>query len=390
MRTRSLFVPSLLAAALALAAAGCGGDDSPATADAAPGADAGPTPDGGPAFPPGFENDECLCLALGVDYMNGVGVATVLGLPSLKTMVDVASAGISGDPVVRYHEGKFYVVNRVVANLTTIDAATLTIDAQFAVGDNGDNAQDVAIRGREAWIAYLGVPKVRIFDLDHPDATPTEIALPTLAADIDGNPDANSIVIVGDQAFVSLQHLNDQFAPSAPGGLVVIDAAAKTITTTLVLPDQNPINFLRTDGTSVYAALVPDYDPAHGCLARISTGATPAAECVITSGWLGGYVNGMAPADDGGVYVALATSFTEGFTLRVQPNGMRDDLGIFSSKGQQPTDLALCGKYLVSNDGAAGGVRVYDTGTRAELTTAALQVGEPAAFASGIACFARP
>jgi hypothetical protein len=187
-------------------------------------------------------------VALGVDYMNAVGVAAVIGVPSLKTQLDVAAAGISADPVVRYHEGKFYVVNRLVANLTIIDAKTLTIDKQFTVGENGDNAQDVAIHGREAWLVYLGEPKVKIYDLDHPASAPVEIPLPTLDRDFDGNPDANSIVIAGDTAYVSLQHLNDEFTAAENGGLVVIDAVARTVTTTHGMPGKNPINFLRTTG----------------------------------------------------------------------------------------------------------------------------------------------
>jgi len=376
----------LLATALAVvtSATGCGNDDA-AVADAAPSVDAGPTRDASP-FPPGFENDECLCLALGVDYMNGVGVAAVLGVPSLKTQLDVAAAGISADPVVRYHAGKFYVVNRLVTNLTVIDAATLAIDDQFVVGENGDNAQDVAIHGREAWIVYLGVPKVKIFDLDHPAVAPTEIALPTLAGDLDGNPDASSIVITGDTAYVALQHLDDQFTATENGGLVVIDALAKTVTTTHVLPGKNPINFLRASGNDVYAGIVPDYTPANGCLVFSGLGGP---ECMATSAALGGYVNGIAPAGDGSLYVATGQSFSAGQVVHVLAGGNLDTAGPLTPAGQQPTDVAACGKYLVMNDATGGGLRVYDASTRAELTTAALDVGEPPAFASGIACFAR-
>jgi hypothetical protein len=71
-------------------------------------------------------------------------------------------------------------------------------------------------------------------------------------------------------------------------------------------------------------------------------------------------------------------------------DGTPDPAGPLTPEGQQPTDVAACGKYVIMNDAKGGGLRVYDGSTRTELTTTALDVGEPPAFASGIACFARP
>ncbi len=339
-------------------------------------------------LPAGFEGDECLCVALGVDYMHGVGSATAIGLPSLRTQLNVAAGGVSGDPVLRYYDGKFYIVNRLAANLTVVDASTLLVDQQFSVGSDVSNAYDVAVDGRAAWVVYFGEPAVRVFDLDDPAAQPVQITLPTTATDVDQNPEAASIAIVGGKAYVSLQHL-EMFMPAANGQIVVIDTASRTVETTIDLPEKNPVNFLRADGAKLYVGATPDFsNNMTGCLARIATGDSPSADCMTSAVSMGGYVNGIAPAGDGSLFVATAQSFTEGKVVRVAADGSVDAQA-YTAAGQLPTDVAACGKYLVANDTSAGGLRVYDTSTRTELTTAALSVGEPPAFASGIACFSR-
>ena len=333
-----------------------------------------------------FPTDECVCLALGADYANNAGSATAIGIPSLA-QANVAHGGISGDPVVRYESGKFYIVNRVVANLTVVDTASFAVEAQFSVGEPTANPQDVAVLGDQAWIVYLAEPSVKVFDLSDTAAAPTTIALPKIAADLDGNPDAASIAIVGGKAYVTVQHL-EMFAPAASGQVVVIDTATRTVTTTLDLPEQNPTNFLRAHGDTLFVGVTPDYTPATGCLAKIATGGAPSADCMATSASLGGYVTGVAPAADGSLFVAVAKSFSEGQVVRVGADGVVDTQP-YTGAGQQPTDVAVCGKYLVANDAATGGVRVYDTSTRSEATRKPIKLGQPAAFASGIACFAQ-
>jgi hypothetical protein len=293
--------------------------------------------------------------------------------------------------VLRYQDGKFYIVNRLAENVTVVDASTLFVEQQFLVGAGTGtrNAYDLAVRGREAWVVYFGDPVVRVFDLDDPVGAPLEIALPTSAADVDGNPEAASIAIVDGRAYVTLQHLED-FAPAAPGQMVVIDVDSHAVVTSFDLPEKNPVNFLRADGDKLYVGATPDFtDSKLGCLARVQTGDAPAADCMTTAASLGGYVNGIAPAGDGSLFVATAQSFTAGQVLRVAADGSVDPQS-YTAATQLPTDVAACGHYLVANDGNAGGIRVYDTDTRAELTHEALSVGDPPAFASGIACFAQP
>lgn len=376
---------------IALAAA-CGDDDDGGAADAAAGADApmatadaGLEPD---AVPPVATT--CTCLALGVDYGNMVGTVARLELPSLAVTQDVLPGAASSDPVVRYQDGRLYVVNRFgFDNVTVIDAATFTVLDQFSTGA-GSNPQDIAVKGTKAYVAALGRPEVLVFDLDDTSAAPVTIALPTVAADVDGNPDAASIAIRGNQAFVTLEHL-ENFAPVATGEVVVIDLASDTVATTFQLSGANPAGFLRERPTAgdLLVAVVPDYSGTTGCVERVKGGGTPGSDgCLATHEDLGGYVNAIAPGDDGSVYVAVQPSWTEGKIVRVADDGTIDPDAV-TAADQLVTDAAYCGAthQLVVTDANDGGLRVYDLTTGAEVTTTALSIGLSPGFASSIACY---
>jgi hypothetical protein len=220
-------------------------------------------------------------------------------------------------------------------------------------------------------------------------AAPIRIPLPTVITDLDSNPDPASIVIVGGKAYVTLEHL-EEFFPASIGQVVVIDVASHTVDSTFNLTSNNPTNFMRAgQGGALFVGTTPDFAPTTGCLEKITTTGTPAATCLATAVALGGFVAGVAPADDGSIFVATGQSFTEGQVKRVAANGTVE-AGSYTPAGQQPTDIAVCGNFLVASDAAAGGVRVYDIAAKTELTTAALDVGLAPAFASGLACYLVP
>lgn len=372
-------------------AAACGDDEGGGkTADAAPTADAPPAADAGP-MPDAAGPTACTCLALGVDYVNGVGTAARLELPSLVVTKDVVPGAASGDPVVRYLDGRFFIVNRFgFNNVTIVDPTTWTVTAQFSTGP-GSNPQDVAVKGAKAYVVALGRPEVLVFNLANLAQEPATIPLPVTAADADLNPDAVSIAIRGSRAYVAVGHL-ENFVPVARGQIVVIDMSSDTVETTFDLTDMNPVNFLRERpiADDLVVAVVPDYHPAKGCLESIKTGGSSGSNgCLATSQALGGYVAGIAPGDDGHVYLAVNSSFTEGKVVRVADDGTIDSL-VYSAPTQLPTDVAFCGAtgQIVANDAQSGGLRVYDAATHTEVTSQALDIGLPPAFASGIACFA--
>jgi hypothetical protein len=375
----SLTLATASAAAASLAACG---DDEHVTPDG------GATPDA-PLAGPDAGPTGCACFVAAVDYANMTGAGAVVHVPALTVEKNVAAGAVSGDPVVRLDGTRLLIVNRFgYDNVTVLGAADRSLVTQFSVGSDF-NPQDAALHGHFVYVVGLGAGEVRVFDLDDTAAAPTKIPLPTIAADVDGNPDGSSIVIVGDTAYVVLQHL-ENFMPAAAGQVAVIDTTTNTVTSTVDLDGQNPSGFARRAADdSLLVGLTPNYDPAMGCLDEVATGATPAASCVIDSATLGGYVTGLAPLSDGTAAVAVAQSFTAGTLELVDLAGGAPTP--ISTAGEQPIDVAACEipghTWLVAADGTAAGVRVYQLGaTPSELTTAALDVGLPPAFASGIAC----
>jgi hypothetical protein len=377
-------------AILLLTLPACGGGNGK-TADAAtppidapPGVDAAPQIDGAPT-------PSCTCLALGVDYMAGVGAAARVDLPSMTVHKDVLPGAVQSDPVVRYLGGTIYIVNRFAGeNVTIVDPSTWTVKTQFSTGA-GSNPQDIAIKGATAYVVTLGMPLVEVWDLSTtPPTQGTPIMLPTIGADTDGNPDAASIVIDGNLAYVSLEHLVS-FAPAAKGQVAVIDTTTNTVVTSLFLQNENPVNFMRprVSKGDLLVAEAPDFTAMTGCLEKITLGAMPAAAgCIVSSMSLGGYVAGAAPSTDGHVYLAAQTNPTTSKLVAISDQGMVDDVP-YSTSGESPTDVATCdaAHLLLANDAATGGLRVYDTMTHMEVTTTALDIGLPAGFANDIVCF---
>jgi hypothetical protein len=375
-----------LALSLALVLAACSGDDE-VTPDASSVPDAAPGVDGP-------EKGSCTCFVATVDYMSGVGAGALVKVPSLEVQTNVAQGAVSGDPVVRLSENRLLVINRFgFDNVTVLESHDRSLVAQVSVG-SGFNPQDAALRGNELWVVGLGAAEVRVFDVTSPLAQPVVIPLPTIAADADGNPDASSIVLSKGKAYVVLQHL-ESFAPVANGQVVIIDAASKQVGATVDLTSQNPANFARLaeDEKSLYVATTPGFSPTMGCLERVSLEGTPAATCAATSAELGGFITGMAPLPGGDVALTTAQSFTAGELVVADLGGAQVTTTKVSSMGQQPSDVASCAfDYLVAADATTMGIRVYRLGDSGptELTTSALDVGLPPAFAGGIVCVGDP
>jgi DNA-binding beta-propeller fold protein YncE len=367
--------------------AGCFGGDGPR-----PGGDvdAGASPDA--------ETVTATGLAVGTDYFSA-GVATWVGLPGLSTDVDVPAGVASTDPVVRYGDGKVFIVNRYgYDNVTVLDATTRGLIAQISTG-SGSNPQDVAALGSKLYLPALATSGLVILDLDHPQSGVVgTIDLSSLDPD-DGKPDCNSARLVGDRLFVTCGILDDDdqwLTPRGPGKVAVIDTVTDTLIDQIELDYANPVGFLHATASAsslkgdLMVATVPSYaDLTQGCVDRISVSGPLAVDCLITNQELGGYASGMA-------FTGLSAWFavTEGWdsedykalgavrSYDVGSATLRDEP--LTAAEERPFDVAVCptGYVLVSD--AAGGLRVYDG--ESELTEQVLDIGLPP-VERGLICF---
>jgi hypothetical protein len=354
--------------------------------------DAGLPPDaGGPAPDAG---SPAVGFVVAGDYTS-TGIASTIALPELAVTRNVASGVASSDPVVRYQDGRIYIVNRYGRdNVTVLDAGDHRLIAQISTGA-GSNPQDVAARGDTVYVAALARSGILVLDLARPgDGVIQTIDLAALDPS-DGMPDCNSVHLVGDTLYAACGALVG-FEAVAPGKVAVIDATSNTFTGSFDLETGNPVGFLHAapaDGALAGDLLVAtvDYDQlTTGCIERIHTGDTPSAACLIENQRLGGYASDIAAGVGGVLYLALIRGYDAGGPDAVltsyDPGSDSLREAPISPAGQRIFDLAWCpGDLLLAADAAAGGIRVYAAGG-AELTSAVLDVGLPP-VANGTTCF---
>jgi hypothetical protein len=318
------------------------------------------------------------------------GVLSTVEAPSM-TLTPNAVAGVaSPDPLIRRVGDELFIVNRFGGhNVTIVDATTLTLVDQIATGD-GSNPQDVAVAGDKLYVPVYGGAGVAVIDRADSNAL-TTIDL----ADLDANddlPNCQSAYTVGTRVFVTCQLL-DGFAVAGPGKVVVIDSADDSVETSFDLPTPNPQGMLQAIGADLYVSGYDYADTTTGCLAKITTGATPAASCVVDNADTAGWINHIAAAD-GVVFAAVNWSiatppYAEGslHTVDLATGALGASL---LGTDDVPRDLAACGDFLFLVDKATGvdGLRVFqiDAGALDEQTSAAMDIGLPPGIGDGIAC----
>jgi hypothetical protein len=231
---------------------------------------------------------------------------------------------------------------------------------------------------------------VLVFDRADGNAA-TTIDLSTL--DDDGFPDCQSIYAVGDKLFVSCGLLDNFFA-DGNGEVAVIDASNDMVVGSFALPDHNPVGWLTPLGGDLVISLITNYtDTSVGCLAKVTTGDTPAAECLVANSALDGVAGRVAEAD-GGVYVAV-TKYNVDFSTagswlrRVDADGTVSDKLTYDDS--LVYDVQQCGSHVFVADKADGaeGIRTYhvaDDGSLDEVTVNPIDIGLPPTYGNGISC----
>lgn len=146
-------------------------------------------------------------------------------LPPGATAADINLLNLHSDTIVRYYQGRIYVVNRLGQdNVLVLDESDpRTPIMQFSTG-NGTNPHDIAFASpSKAYISRYDDTQVLIVNPQDGSELGT-IDLGAFA-DVDGAPEMSQLAIVGDRLYVAcqLQDRDAGFVPAAQGILVVID-----------------------------------------------------------------------------------------------------------------------------------------------------------------------
>jgi hypothetical protein len=347
---------------LGLGAIGCGdnsGDDEP-------------TPDAGA---PGH-----MAYAVSGDFAS-TGVFTAIDVASKAVRTNALAGVAGGDPVLRQLADEVMIVNRDSGeNVTVLGGAPLALIDQYGTG-GGSNPQDVAAVGGKLYVPALGTAGVVVIDR----ATRATHTV-AIAGDPDGVPDCVSAYAVGAQVFVACGLLDENFAPRGDGLVAVIDSTTDTVTATVRLPAPNPVGlFARTPSGALVIGTAPSFtDYTSGCVVRVTTGATPAA----TAAWSATRTSAAWPttspsipttARRGSRSPATPARASTTPTVAARPRPPPGVPGVVrSTAGQQIDDVAACGDgYLITADGAAGGVRIWKDGVERTTTPPSTSAGRP-------------
>lgn len=305
-----------------------------------------------------------------------------------------ALAGVAGgDPFLRDIGAELFIINRDRGeNVTIIDPSSQLLVSQYGTG-GGSNPQDVAFVRGKLYIPALGTAGVVVANRDT-HATSTI----TIPGDPDGQPNCVSAFAVRDLVVVACGLLDAAFMPRGNTLVAVIDSNSDAVIDTFELPAANPVGmFVATPADSVWGgdlliATAPSFtDFTTGCVARVSTGTTPAANgCAVTNMALGGVANHIDMARDQAwiAVTGFAPDFSSQFGRLHAIDLATGTVGPAISPGtHRADDVTACRDgYVVTADGTAGasGLRIWKDGV--ETTTAPLDIGRPTGFGNTLAC----
>jgi YVTN family beta-propeller protein len=362
----------------ALPDAGSQQDDGAATADAA-------------APPP-------RAIVVSGDFMS-TGILSTLDLGDMQ-MTQSAVPGVAGsDPYLRLFDNELFIVNRGDNNVTILDAKTLAVIDQLATGPSS-NPQDVAVKGNKLYVPALGTAGIVV--LTRGSTATTTIDLGTALGDPDGKPDCVSAYLVGDNLYVACGLLDASFQPRGPGKVAIIDTTNDTFESSVTLPYANPQGlFVKSPPSSTFGgdlliATSPSFtDYTTGCVARVSTGAEPAASCAITNHVLSGYPTHMDVQASGNasiLWMAVGSynaDFSKQFGNLQGYDLMAGALwpSPLSPTSQLIVDVAVCSNAAIvvaDRTMNSSGLRVYENAM--EKTTSALPIGLPPTFGNSLVC----
>lgn len=330
------------------------------------------------------------------------GSYSTVNLRDLSAAVNLPSQVgiIESDNGAVYFNNKVYIINRFgFDNITVLDTNDLTTAVnQFSTG-NGTNPHDMAfVSDTWAYVSLYGDNEVlRVDPTDVGNEIKGTIDLSGfLDGDADGFVEASPMVIVGEYLFVALQRL-DNFAVVRDGILAVIDTTTDTLvdvdpgtpgTQGILLTLRDPM-FMRYDpdlGKIVVSCPGVFFDPNDGGIELVDPFTFETLGVLIGEADVRGDVGDVLTVGGAKGYVVVGGFSPNGvaiFDIDVDPSTG----AITATKtGDLVTGLSYIPSLAVDSGGqllvpdrtlTAPGIRVYDTLTDTEITSAPIDVGLP-------------
>jgi len=311
-----------------------------------------------------------------------VGGATRVGRHApWPAAVDLAT--VSSDAVGRWHDGRYYVVNRSASNIQVLDPAQgMATVLQFSVGV-GRNPQDIAFAtdGRAFVSCY---DAALLLEVDPVAGGVLDSWSTAGFADADGLPETGWMLAVADRLFITCQRLNRDgwWEPTGPGRLLVFDMDAGTWGAPVVLAGSNPAPplSLSPDGTRLLAPTVGLYGLLDAGFETVDLATLTSSGLLVTEQQLGGEIVDLVMTGPDRVWSVVSDTSFRTHLKTFDPAGGVAPANVKSASGYHYPDLAWDGGdlvYLCDRATGSAGLRVFDRASAAELTAAPIPTGRP-------------
>jgi hypothetical protein len=213
------------------------------------------------------------------------------------------------DPQLASENGRLFFLARDNDLVFELDETCGTAKARFSVHDlsptakGAANPHDVAAAADgTVFVALYNTPKIAVVERG---AVTGSIDLSSF--DADGNPQAESVRIVGDKAFVALERLDDadRLRSKQTSQMLRIDVATRKIEAAIDLAGRNPFNPMVEQGGALYLAEPGNFDAADEPLAGIERfdTKTSATKLLVAEKDLGASVAQIAVSDGCGAAI---------------------------------------------------------------------------------------
>lgn len=305
---------------------------------------------------------------------------------------DVNLFGVHSDAVVRYRDGRIYVINRLGQdNIIALDAADpRTPLTQFSVG-NGTNPQDIEVVAPDkAYVALYERSELLIVD----PRSGTERGRIDLSAfaDGDGLPEVARIARVGTRLYLSCQRLdrNGTWGPADDSFLIVVDVDSDALIDTdaardgvqgIRLSSPNP-NDVVVVGQRIVVSSSAHFGDRLGGIEVIDTERNRSLGRIIGEELLGGDLNAIALVDGERGFAIVSD---ETFANYVRPfNLLKGSVGpaLEGLSGGYLPDIAVDGdRLIVADQGSfadpsSAGLKVFDVDS-GQLVQGPISTGLP-------------
>lgn len=259
-----------------------------------------------------------------------VGVLPLDGTPAAL----VSGTELGSDPVLATSAGRHFLINRspgadVLFELDSCGHGISQVSTLAYQEPAPSDPQDVAVApDGSLWIARLLRPSLFVTR-----ATPTTIDLSQF--DADGNPDASSVRIVGQNAFVALERLTNDVSQQ-PSQIVVLDTTSLALVTTITLKGRNPFGLMTESAGRLWLAEPGNFSDASEADAGIEVVDTTAmtSTLLMSEATLGASVTELAVSAIGAQAPGQVTGCGAAIVADATPNVNRTSLVSFSLDGK--------------------------------------------------------